>query len=126
MRDRPDLHDAVNTVVSEHRKVLADLMPRKKDVACFAGWQILKGHGEDVAEEFFTDLGNEDTVQGPIGLLRAKLMADAENRTDLSKQEGPASLSSLQCLIAAGRCAGCSSAPTNRSHSSTPGGCRSE
>jgi len=87
VRERPDLHDAVNAIVSEHKKVIADLMPRKKDVACFAGWQITRGHGEDIAEEFFNDLGNEDTVQGPIGLLRVKLMADADGRADLSKKE---------------------------------------
>jgi hypothetical protein len=87
VRAQPDLHDAVNAIVSEHRKVIADLMPRKRDVACFAGWQITKGHGEEVAEEFFDDLGNEDTVQGPIGLLRAKLTADAEGRADLSVKE---------------------------------------
>jgi hypothetical protein len=87
VRDRQDLHDAVNTVVSEHKQVLAELMPRKRDVACFAGWQITKGRGEDVVEEFFSDLGNEGTVQGPIGLLRAKLMADADGRADLSKKE---------------------------------------
>lgn len=87
VRTRPDLHDAVNAIVSEHKKVITDLMPRKRDVACFAGWQITKGHGEEVAEEFFDDLGNEDTVQGPIGLLRAKLMADADGRADLSTKE---------------------------------------
>ena len=87
VRDRPGLHDAVNTVISEYRKVITDLMPRKKDVACFAGWQITKGHGEDVAEEFFDHLGDEGTVQGPIGLLRAKLTADADGRAELSKKE---------------------------------------
>jgi hypothetical protein len=87
VRERPDLHDAVNVVISEHKQVLAELMPHKKDVACFAGWQITKGHSELITEEFFTDLGKEHTVQGPIGLLRAKLMADADGRTDLSKKE---------------------------------------
>jgi hypothetical protein len=87
VRERPGLHAAVHTVISEHKGVLAELMPRKRDVACFAAWQITKGHGEDTVEEFFSDLANEDTVQGPIGLLRAKLMADADGRSDLSKKE---------------------------------------
>jgi hypothetical protein len=87
VRNRPDLHDAVNAIVSEHKQVLADLMPRKKDVACFAGWQITKGHGEDVVDEFFEAMGDEEVVQGPIGLLRAKLRADADGRAELSKKE---------------------------------------
>ncbi len=51
------------------------------------GGRSFKGHGEDTVEEFFSDLANEDIVQGPIGLLRAKLMADADGRSDLSKKE---------------------------------------
>ena len=81
VRAQTDLHDAIHNVIAEHKPVLTELLPGKTDVACFVGVRITELHGEDVADEFFTALGEEpDDLKGAIAQLQNKLATEVASQ----------------------------------------------
>jgi hypothetical protein len=86
VQKNPTMHDAVGDLTGEYKEVLQELLPHKKDVACYFAWKAREIYGEDAIDGFFGDLGDEDSG-GPIALLRSKLMLDAECRGKLKDRD---------------------------------------
>jgi hypothetical protein len=77
VREHEDIRDCVPRAVGEYKGLMDELYPRKKNVICFLAWRIMSGHGEEVLEDFMTELSSDVVNKtSPMFLLRQKLLLD--------------------------------------------------
>jgi hypothetical protein len=88
VQEHDNLRQAVRLMAGEHKSAVNAV--GYKDVASFAAFLIIETHGEDVLDNFMTELGHfeaEADEDSPIAALQKVLSDDAKSREPMAKHQ---------------------------------------
>lgn len=81
----PSMGEIVHLIMGEHQNAVN--LFAAKDVVCFVSWKISQLHGEDVLDDFLSEVENSETESPQVMLLRKRMKANLSAEKRLPKRD---------------------------------------